>query len=75
LDVAILEDFDPSEDVIQLHGVKSDYSLRSFGANTILGFDLQVGSGVGIMTASSEIIGFIQDVNLDDLDDDNFEYV
>ncbi len=75
LDVVILEDFAPNKDVIQLHGSDSNYIFRSFGADTILGFDLQVGSGVGILTSSSEIIGFIQDIKLADLDDTNFKYV
>ena len=77
LDVAIIEDFNPGEDVIQLKGGASNYSLRSFGSGTVLGTDTQVGAGVGIMTSSREIIGFVQDVNLNELNlnSSSFNYV
>ena len=74
LDVAIIEDFNPSEDKIQLHGSPSDYRLRAFGSNTVLGSDTAVGSGIGIMNGSTEIVGFIQDVNLFELERDNFDF-
>lgn len=77
LDVAIIEDFDPNQDKIQLHGDASNYNLRAFGANTVLGSNTNVGSGVGILSSSREIVGFIQDVNLGELNltSNNFEYV
>ena len=74
LDVAIIEDFNPREDKIQLHGSASDYSLKSFGSSTVLGSNTYVGSGVGIMSASSEIIGFVRDVNLNELNSNNFDF-
>ena len=77
LDVAIIEDFNPSEDVIQLKGNANSYRLRSFGSGTVLGTDTQVGAGVGIMSSSREIIGFVQDVNINELNlnSTSFEYV
>ncbi|MEM8829160.1 MAG: polysaccharide deacetylase family protein [Cyanobacteria bacterium P01_G01_bin.19] len=77
LDVAVIEDFNKSEDTIQLKGSADDYTLRGFGSSTVLGNSIRVGSGVGIMSSSREIIGFIQDVNLYELNLNNshFEYV
>ncbi|MGD1918348.1 MAG: polysaccharide deacetylase [Pleurocapsa sp.] len=77
LDVAVIEDFNRHEDTIQLKGSASDYSLRVFGSNTVLGSNTQVGSGVGILSSSREIVGFVQDVNLLELNlnSTSFEYV
>ena len=77
LDVAIIEDFNIDQDIIQLHGSAEDYKLRKFGSKTKLGFDTYVGSGVGIMTSKREIIGFIQDADIKclDLNSSSFEYV
>ena len=77
LDVAIIEDFNPREDVIQLQGSANNYRLRSFGSGTVFGSNTSVGSGVGILSSSREIIGFVQDVNLSELNlnSTSFEYV
>jgi serralysin len=77
LDVAIIQDFNLSEDVIQLKGRSSSYSLKSFGSGTVLGSNTLVGSGVGIMSSSNEIIGFVQNVGLNDLNlnSSRFQYV
>lgn len=75
--MAIIEDFDPGEDIIQLKGSVSNYSLRAFGSSTVLGVSTKVGSGVGILSSSREIVCFVQDVNLFELNlnSTNFEYV
>ena len=77
LDVAIIEDFNLNEDAIQLHGTAQDYTLKQFGSNAFLGFATFVGAGVGIMTSSREIIGYIQDANINNLNlnDNTFKYV
>jgi len=77
LDVAIIEDFNLNEDVIQLQGTAQEYSLRQFGSNAVLGFNTLVGAGVGIMTSTSEVIGYVQNANINslNLNSSNFEYI
>ena len=77
LDVAIIQDFNRHEDTIQLKGSADDYRLRAFGSGSVLGWGNKVGSGVGIMNSSREIIGFVKDANIYqlDLNSSQFEYV
>lgn len=75
LDLAIIQDFNRTEDVIQLKGSSRNYSLRAFGSGTVFGNDTQVGAGVGIMLSDREIIGFVQNANLNDLNLSSSQFV
>ncbi|MBE9127252.1 MULTISPECIES: calcium-binding protein [unclassified Coleofasciculus] len=59
---AVLKDFNPAEDIIQLHGKASDYSLRATTWNGI--------SGIGIIaekSASDKMVALVQGFDLTQL--------
>ena len=75
-DVGVIEDFSINEDLIQLHGSASDYTLQGFSSGARFGSSgLDVGTGIGILTSQREIIAIVEDVNNLDLNSSNFEYV
>ena len=66
LDIAIIRDFNSSEDKIQLHGNSDDYFLKSYNRS----------GAVGIFSDKREIIGLVmgsENLHLD-LDSSSFEY-
>ena len=73
LDVAIIRDFDSSEDKIQLHGNSNDYFLRNYRRISIGNSKY---SAVGIFSDRREIVGLVMSSeNLQlDLDSNSFEY-
>ena len=75
LDVAIVEDFNRNEDIIQLHGSADDYTKVRYKYGAILGSGERFDSGVGILTAKNEIVALVLDVENLDLTSDSFEYV
>ncbi len=70
-DIALLPDFEPGRDLIQLHGSASDYSTFDlFGFATLLLYNREVLPGIKLPDA----IALVLAPNLD-LNSDNFRYV
>ena len=73
LDVAVIEDFNSSQDKIQLHGNSNNYFLKTYNRVTIGSNQY---SALGIFSAQREIIGLVmggENLNLD-LNSSSFEY-